>query len=133
MKRPIFFTITAVLAVLFGGMMLFAPEFTSENFGLEATPESSLLFRSLGGLVLSLGILNYLVRNEGDSIALKAVLIINMVSHSIGMGNDFYGVSQGVLEFSKLGGGMIAHLFIIIGSAFYFYKMKSLNATPRTK
>lgn len=108
--------------------MLFAPAFTSENFGLQATPVSSLLFRSMGGMVLSLGILNYLVRNEADSMALKAVLIINILSHSISMGNDFYGASQGILEFSKLAGGMVAHLFIVFGSAVYLLKMKSSNA-----
>ncbi|HLG40097.1 MAG TPA: hypothetical protein VI461_10525 [Chitinophagaceae bacterium] len=133
MKRSIFFTITAILALLFGGLMLFAPAFTSENFGLQATPVSSLLFRSIGGLVLSLGILNYLVRNEADSIALKAVLIINIVSHTISMGNDFYGASQGILEFSKLAGGMVAHLFIVIGSAVYLFKMKSSNALLHQK
>ncbi len=127
MKRSIFFIITAVLATLFGGMMLFAPAFTAESFGLASTPETSLLFRSLGGLVLCLGILNFLVRNEPNSNALKAVFIINILSHVISMANDFYGASQHILEFSKLGGGMVAHLFIIIGSLIYLLKMKPAN------
>ncbi|HNR08781.1 MAG TPA: hypothetical protein PKM27_15790 [Saprospiraceae bacterium] len=125
MKRSIFFIITAVVAILFGGMMLLTPAMTSENFGLETTPESTLLFRSLGGMVLSLGLLNFLVRNEPDSKPLQAVLMVNMVSHIISMGNDFYGASQGILEFSKLAGGMVAHVFIVVGSAFYLLKMKS--------
>lgn len=125
MKRSIFFIITAVVAILFGGMMLLTPAMTSENFGLETTPESTLLFRSLGGMVLSLGLLNFLVRNEPDSKPLQAVLMVNMVSHIISMGNDFYGASQSILEFSKLAGGMVAHVFIVVGSAFYLLKMKS--------
>lgn len=125
MKRSIFFIITAVVSLLFGGLMLSAPAFASENFGLQSSPVTSLLFRSLGGMVLSLGILNYLVRNEADSIALKAVLIINIISHSISMGNDLFGVSQGILVFSKLAGGVVAHVFILVGSAVYLFKMKS--------
>ena len=60
MKGSIFFLITAIIAALFGSMMLFAPILTAENFGLVSTPETSLLFRSLGGMILSLGILNFI-------------------------------------------------------------------------
>lgn len=124
MKRSTFLTITAVIAGLFGGMMMIAPGYTSANFGLQVSAESNLLFRSLGGMILFLGLLNFLVRKEADSKALQAVLVVNVVSHLISMGNDFYGASQQVLEFGKLGGGMIAHLFIVIGSVYYLFKMK---------
>ena len=127
MKRSIFFIITAVMAIMFGSMMLLAPTFAAENFGLASTAETSLLFRSLGGVVLPLGILNFLVRNEPNSNTLKAILIVNILSHAITMCNDLYGASNGVLLFSKIGGGIVAHLFIGIGSLIFLLKMKSSN------
>jgi hypothetical protein len=106
-------------------MMLFMPEKAAEGFGMTSTPETALLFRSLGGLVLCSGILNFLVRKEGDSKALKAVLIFNIAFHAMSMSNDFVGVSQGIFTLQKTIPGQIAHLFIGIGSLIYLVKIKS--------
>ena len=70
MKRSLFLIITAIIATLFGGMMLFMPVKAAEGFGMTSTLETALMFRSLGGLILCSGVLNFLVRNEGDSKAL---------------------------------------------------------------
>jgi hypothetical protein len=89
------------------------------------TPESTILFRSLGGLILASGVLNYLVRHQADSPTLKAVLIFNVVFHALSMANDFAGTAQGTLGMDKIIPGQIAHLFIGIGSAWYAMRMKS--------
>jgi hypothetical protein len=127
MKRSLFFIITTVVAVLFGGMMLLAPEKAAEGFGMMSSNETALLFRSLGGLILATGVLNFLVRNDADSKTLKAILIFNIVFHALSMLNDFAGVYQDVIGFDKIIGGLIAHLFIGIGSAVYLSKMKGVN------
>jgi hypothetical protein len=127
MKRSLFLIITAIIATLFGGMMFFMPDKAAEGFGMTSALETALLFRSLGGLLLCSGVLNFLVRNEGDSKALKAIFIFNIVFHAISMTNVFIGVSQGILMFNKVIPGQVAHLFIGIGSIIYMLKIKTSN------
>ena len=125
MKRSTFFLITAIFAFVFAAMMLLVPASAAEGFGMVSTPETSLLFRSLGGMLLSASILNFLVRNHPDSDTLKAVLIFNVALNLLGMLSDVPGIIEGILPFGKVIPGHIVHLFIIIGSFIYLRKIKS--------
>ena len=125
MKRSTFFLITAILAFIFAAMMLLVPGTAAEGFGMAPTPETNLLFRSLGGMLLSASILNFLVRNHRDSDTLKAVLMFNVALNLLGMLSDVPGIIEGILPFGKVVPGHIVHLFIIIGSFIYLRKIKS--------
>ena len=124
MKRSVFFIITAILGLLFGGMMLFFPVFAAENFGITPTPQLMQMLRSVGGVDLCLGILSLLVYNEPDSKALRAILIVNLLSHLISMVVDGSASYMGVVAFSKIAPGLVAHLFIVIGALVYILKMR---------
>jgi hypothetical protein len=124
MKRSVFLIITAILGLLFGGMMLFFPVFAATNFGIVSTPQISQMLRSVGGVDLCLGILNLLVYNQPDSKALKAILIVNLLSHLISMVVDGSAACTGVVAFSKIAPGLVAHLFIVVGALIYILKMK---------
>lgn len=126
MKRSVFFIIIAIVGILFGGMLLYAPGMSAENFGWTPTPEISLLFRSMGGMILSLGILNYLVRNEPDSYTLKAVLIFNLMAHLIGLIVDINGVREGVLMFNNVAIGFAVHILISLGCIYYLTRINRL-------
>jgi hypothetical protein len=125
MKRSIFFIITAILGLLFGGMMLFFPAFAAANFGITSTPDISQMLRSVGGVDLCLGILSLLVYNEPDSKALKAILIVNLLSHLISIVVDGSASFMGVVTFNKIAPGLVAHLFIVTGALVYILKMNS--------
>ena len=125
MKRSVFLIITAILGVLFGGMMLFFPVFAAENFGITSAPQLSQMLRSVGGVDLCLGILNLLVYNEPDSKALRAILIVNLLSHLISMIVDGSASFMGAVAFNKIAPGLVAHLFIVIGALVYVMKMRS--------
>ncbi len=124
MKRSVFFLIAAITAGLFGAMMFFVPDKAAEGFGLHATPETQILFRALGGMILASGCMNFLVRHHEDNITLKAVLLTNVITHLLSMIADMWGVADGVLEFSKAAPGQIAHLFVLICSMIYLVRMK---------
>ena len=104
--------------------MLFFPVFAATNFGIVSTPQISQMLRSVGGVDLCLGILSLLVYSEPDSRALKAILIVNLLSHLISIVVDGSASLMGVVAFSKIGPGLIAHLFIVIGALIYILKMK---------
>jgi hypothetical protein len=127
MKRSVFFIITAILGAIFGGMMLFVPDKAAAGFGIVSSPETSMFFRLIGGMVFSAGFLNFLVRNHQDSGTLKAVLLFNIVFHAIGLINDSIAVLSGVLDFLKISSGLLIHLFVGIGSIIYLLQIKSTN------
>ena len=78
MKRSTFFLIAAIVATAFGALMLLVPRFAAQGFNLAASGETDTLFRALGATLLSLAVLNFLVRNHPASETLKAVLWTNV-------------------------------------------------------
>ncbi len=125
MKRSIFLLITAIFAALFGGMMFFLPDKVAEEFGTAPTPFSTFLMREMGLVILCSSVLNFIVRNDGDSLALKAIFVFNMAYHVTMMPIVFIGVSQGIFTMEKAIPGLAAHLFIGIGSLIYLMKMRT--------
>ena len=81
--------------------------------------------REMGLIILCSDVLNFIVRNDIDSTALKAILIFNIAYHLTMIPMVFIGVSQGVFAIDKSIGGLAAHLFIGIGSLFYLIKIKT--------
>jgi len=125
MKRSIFLIITSIISVLFGGMMFFLPDTMIEGYGSVPDLFSSFMMREIGVLILCSGLLNFLVRNNGDSMSLKAILIFNATYHVAMIPIVLLGVSQEVFMFDKSIGGLVAHLFIGIGSLIYLMKIKT--------
>lgn len=125
MKRSIFLIITSIISALFGGMMFFLPDMVTEGFGSAPTSFSIFLMREMGLIILCSSVLNFLVRNDSDSMALKAIFIFNIAYHITMIPIVFIGVSEGVFTIDKSIGGLTAHLFIGIGSLFYLMKIKT--------
>ena len=128
MKRSTFLLIVAILAFLFGCMMLFAPAKALEGFGLVPDPLSSFLMQLVGSFILSMGILNFRVRTHGDSLTLRSVLLFNVLAHAIGMIIDCLGIAQGIMLFAKVIPGLVVHVFVGIGSLIYMMRMKTGNS-----
>lgn len=129
MKRSLFFWITAILALLFGGLMFLSPSGASQAFTLEQSAGTDVLFRILGATLLALALLNFLVRNHGDSETLAAVLWANVATHGLGLIADISSVVIGPLKVSSIALGVIVHLFVGIGSLIYATRMRSMPAT----
>ncbi len=127
MKRSTFLIISAILGLLFGGMMLLIPDKAAEGFGIISTPETLMFFRAMGEAILAMGVLGFLVRNDNDSKTLKSIFIFFVIYHALGLTNDFYSVSLGIITLTKVLPGIVTHLFIGIGSIFYLMKIKSSN------
>ena len=124
MKRSLFFIIAALLGTIFGAMMFFLPDKALNGFKIDINPEAIMLIRTIGALVLSAAILNFLVRNHGDSITLKTVLWYNIILHLFSFAADMWGYSDGVLTISAIAPALVVHAFVIAGSLYYAMKMK---------
>jgi hypothetical protein len=123
MKRSIFLLIVAILSLFIGFVLLFAPSMAIEGNGFVSSDALIYVFRLLGGLVISKGVLNFLVRNDEDSNSLKAVLLFNVLNHFLSTCIDIKNIFDSVSTFSSEIPFLVIHLFVIIGSAWYLSKM----------
>jgi hypothetical protein len=132
MKRSLFFWITAILALLFGGLMFITPPGAAQTFGLAESTAGDVVFRILGATLLGIALLNFLVRNHADSETLAAVLWTNVAVHGLGLIADISSVVAGRLTVSSVAFGVIVHLFVGIGSLIYATRMRPI-AVMRTQ
>ena len=68
--------------------------------------------------VFTIGLINFLSRNDGGSTALKAIMIGNIVFHTLGLFFDIYDYSIGVMSISGLtdwfGASFPSHLWLCL-------------------
>jgi len=122
MKRAYYFWIAAVLALLFGLLMLLAPVQAAGAFGLPASPATNTIFRVVGSIELGVALLNFLVRNQPMGDTLRAVLWANLTIHGIGFLADCYSAAVGDIAWSGVGAGLAAHLIVLAGAAYYLWR-----------
>lgn len=124
MKRSIFFIIIAVLNGIMGAFLILSPATAGAGFGMEISQHTITLLRSVGTLIFSVAVLNFLVRNEPDSSTLRSILIFNLLGGGFGVFFGLLDAFQGITELSKVGPGLIIPLFSALGSLYYLMKMK---------
>ena len=122
MKRVYYFWVAAILALAFGLLMFLAPGFAATQFQLTGSPATDTIFRVLGSVMLGVAVLNYLVRNHTMSETLKAVLWANATIHGVGFVGDLWSVGAGNIPFGGVAVGLIAHLIVFIGAAYYLWR-----------
>lgn len=127
MKRSIFLLIVAILSLFVGLTLLFSPATAIQGNGFVSSEALIYVFKLLGGLVISIGVLNFLVRNHENSSTLKAVLVFNILNHSLSTCIDIKNIFDSVSDFNSQIPFLIVHLFVIIGSFLYFREMGQKN------
>ncbi len=123
MKRSVFFLITALLSIIVGGISIFMTSKASAGLGMGSSPETLALMRAMGGIFLSMGILNFLIKDNVDSKSLRDILVFNIVVHLSGMLIDFWAINEKTFTLNKTLPGHIFHLFVIIGSIIFLQRM----------
>ena len=122
MKQSTFLLIVAALSLIFGGMMFFTPENVAEEFGSTPTVFSSFLLREMGLILLCASAMNFMARKDTSSPALRAILVFNMAYHLIMIPIVLMAVSNGLFTIDKAIPGLVAHVFIGLGSLIYLIK-----------
>lgn len=80
MKRSTILTITGVTAVAIGVLALVAPAVLIEVVKVAApSAPANVMARTVGVLLISVGLLDLLVRRHDDSPTMRAILIANLV------------------------------------------------------
>lgn len=123
MKRSTFLFVAAIIPLLFGTVMMFLPEqMLSNSLTAEPDLQTRAVTQWVGFGVFTIGLITLLSRNDSGSVALKAVMIGNIVFHALGICFDIYHYSIDVMTLSGLITGLIPHLLLIFGFVYFLSK-----------
>ena len=122
MKRQHFLIISALIAWLFGLMMIFVPD-----KALETGSSTNLGMQMFGVALFSIGVINFFSRNDPGSKALKAVMFGNIILHLAGEAFDVYDYSAGFVQLSSILASGIIHILLLVGFVYYFVKKPKIS------
>src|SRR6516165_3786640 len=96
MNSKIYFTITAVLAILYGVAFLLFPGPSLALYGVTGQPSASLNIQFFGSALISLGIISAFARNFQDWEVVRGVLYGLMIGDVAGLGSTLLGRGRSV-------------------------------------
>ena len=119
----IFISIAAILAWLFGAMLLIVPAEMYAPAGIAMTPMIATLAQAHGATLVGLGVVNWLARNA-DRQGLIAVLTGNLVVQVLSLGV--------VIRTMQLGAGLAVApgvvIHVVLGSLFAIFLIRVRKA-----
>jgi len=78
-SRKVLLTITAVTASAIGALALFGPDVLIQTVKTAApSATANVMARTVGVLLMAIGLLNFLVRRHGNSPTMRAILTVNL-------------------------------------------------------
>jgi len=126
MEREHFFIVAAVVPWLFGGVMMFVPELMlSNSLAAGFQPSTVIVTQWVGFGVFSLGWINFLARSDQGSTALRAIMIGNILFHTLGLGFDTFHYALGFMTLSGLISGVVPHFLLAITFVYYLVRLKA--------
>lgn len=116
----IFLTLAAILAWMFGAMLLLMPAQFYTPAGISMTPLMATLAQAHGATLVGLGMINWLARNA-ETRGLIAVLSGNVVVQILSLAVVIRTMQLGAG--SAVAPGVVIH--VVLGSLFGFFLMKA--------
>jgi predicted membrane-bound spermidine synthase len=126
MKLRILLIINAIIAALYGIVILLIPAWLDSLYGFTVTPELNFVGRLLGGYLLAMGILSWLIRNAPDSQVRTAVLYAFLVMDVLGFVVTLIYLLNGTVNAQ---GWSLVAIFLLLSAGFIYF----LFAKPKTE
>lgn len=120
----IFLAVAAVLAWLFGTMLILAPARFYAPTGIALTPMLATLAQAHGATLIGLGVIDWLARNA-DPRVVRAVLIGNLVVQLLSLAVVARTISLGVSG-AAMTPAIVIH--VVLGTLFAYF----LSRAPKT-
>ena len=86
----------AVNGAVFGSLFVVAPDATISLFGARLDEFSSLLVRQFGGVIIGIGIFDWMLRNQGDREVRRAVVVANVAAFVVVAAVAAYAAASGI-------------------------------------
>lgn len=120
MSRSRFMLVAAVVPWVFGLVMMLVPGMMLANsLAAEFDGTTRAVTQWVGFGVFSIGWITFLARHDEGSPALEAVLVGNVLFHTLGIGFDTYHYLGGVMTLSGLVAGLVPHSLLALGSCYF--------------
>lgn len=135
MKRKTFLTITSIIVLLIGCFALTSPGVLITSVKYAAPSETAnVMARTVGILLITVGLLNFLVRDHEDSPTMRSILIANLVLQVGIMPIDPSAYASGVYRtIGSFAPNTVLHILLASGFVYYLAKMKKVrNLNPVT-
>ncbi len=130
MSRRLFLTVVAAIAFSVGVFALAAPSSLLDSKGGAPSDSAIIWIREVGIMLIAIGIMSGLVRDQPDSPTLKAFLIGNLVIQLGLLPIELIGHANGVLtKFSGIAPNSILH--VLLAGGFAYFAMKIRRADDR--
>ena len=108
-------TLGAVLAWIFGAMLLLAPGPFFAPMGIVMDEKVATIAQNQGAALISIGLINFLCRGVTDATALRAVLLGNMVIQLLSLGIVVRALALGIFP-PRGAPALVIH--VILGTLF---------------
>ena len=117
MNSKIYFTITAMLATIYGIAFLLFPGPSLAIYGVTGQPSASLNIQFFGSALISLAVISAFARNFQDWEAVRGVLYGLMIGNVAGFVSNTVGTGQGLLN-SLAWSSTAIYILLIIGALY---------------
>jgi hypothetical protein len=122
MKLSYLMTVSAVVAVIFGIAFVLASGSLMPLYGATLNPAGTIIAQLFGAALIGFAVVNWFARNAKGDEALRAIVLANLVSDTIGFIAALLGQLSGVTN--ALGWStVVIYLLLALGYA-YFQFMK---------
>lgn len=125
MQRRHFLLIAGILACCFGLTMLGAPDQMIGNMTTSTNEGATRVLQWMGVVLFSIGVINIAARNDPGSLALRAVMLGNIVLHVLGFAIDLYQYRLGFVRASGVAMGAVVHGLLTLGFVYYMQRLSS--------
>ena len=131
MKLQTLMIIKAVVCLVLGALLLFAPSFGFSLFGASITGDGTFPAQEYGAAMLGTMLLTWFARNAAESQARRAIILDLFIYDAIGVVITLIALFSG--KFNLLGWGILAiYLFFAVGYGYYWFARPVSIAQPGT-
>jgi hypothetical protein len=113
-----FLKVVAVVAGIYGIVGVLFPNFLLTNYGVSTEAAAMLMTRFFGVTLIGWGIVNWLVSDSTDWIALRGVLVAGVIADAIGVVVSVAGTTAGTMN--QMGwSGVLIYAVLGLGSLYF--------------
>jgi hypothetical protein len=116
----VFLGISAVLAWVFGGALLFASAAFLAPMGIAVTPPIAVSAQAQGAILVGLGVINWLARRS-DRAAVRPVLAGNLVVQVLSLAVIARALALGIVP-AQNAGAVVVH--VLLGAGFAWFLLR---------
>jgi len=98
MDTKLYFTIVAIIGILFGIAFVLVPAQVGVIYGVTPNPAAILDSRFFGSALLAWGVIVWMARDFREDAAIRGVLIGSIVGDIVGGAVNIWGTIQGLLN-----------------------------------